>query len=309
MKTIDIFEKNKCSYLRIFLMVYICIRHLGDYESSIPFFLKQGFLACGIFFLLSGYGLMLSYNKKGSEYLQGYFKKRVLRLIIPLILVFPVFLLIKYGLGDLSGFGLKNYLKDIRGSRFIINYSWYVYIQIYLYILFFFEVKKKNNQLRMLIFNIAVVLVMFLLKFSACYYLSTFCFNLGIYLANKEHLKVNILKTMLSLVGFIALMVPYISLENYYIKYPIGIFACLAFALFTTYALSYISVGANNALSKISSITYECYICQGIVFLLYYRILNIDINVVVNCLLCVCAIFILGFVVNMISNKIFKRFI
>lgn len=44
-----------------------------------------------VFFFLSGYGLMVSLITKGQEYLDGFLKKRLLKIVLPLVLCSIVF--------------------------------------------------------------------------------------------------------------------------------------------------------------------------------------------------------------------------
>ena len=44
-----------------------------------------------VFFFLSGYGLMVSLITKGQKYLDGFLKKRLLKIVLPLVLCSIVF--------------------------------------------------------------------------------------------------------------------------------------------------------------------------------------------------------------------------
>lgn len=50
----------------------------------------MGEMAVSVFFLMSGYGLALSYAKKGDAYLNGFIKKRLWKLLLPFIITVVV---------------------------------------------------------------------------------------------------------------------------------------------------------------------------------------------------------------------------
>lgn len=299
----DILNKNKCTILRVFLLIYICIRHMGDYISQIPFVLKNGFLMCGVFFCLSGFGLSLQLSKKGDDYLNNFWHKRVFKLLIPLIVVFPIFFILKYYCQNLE-IGIVKFIKNIHNSNLIIDYSWYIYEAIMLYIIFYYVAAKKKNSKVILYINLIFVILLYILKFNPCWYLSTLCFYLGICIFKRKKIKVNFLYLFVSLIVFTLLMYFYYIFHSYYLKNIFGIFACLQWCIFIIFLLSYVPNTIElNVLKKIGEISYECYLVQGLIFIIVYKILRLNPNlttIIPNLLL----IIISGFLLNKISNCI-----
>ena len=112
--------------------------------ASVKYFRDVGFLMVGGFFLISGYGLMYGVkNKKG--YLRGFFRSRILAIIIPYYVIDAVYILLKYwSKTDPETF--KIYLKEsLMGLQL-----WFVPVMVLLYVLFriaFIGHEKRENKL------------------------------------------------------------------------------------------------------------------------------------------------------------------
>ncbi len=153
-------------------------------------FVYVGPLAVAVFFFLSGYGLTFSYLKKGDEYLNGFFRKRLLSLIVPFLIVLVPYNLIVVLRGR---FVLNDFFYSvIDGDPLNVKYSWYVAVILLFYVLFFIVAKLskgKRNQLMLIMLSITIVYV------GAClasgipshYYSSVIGFLLGmVFACHKE---------------------------------------------------------------------------------------------------------------------------
>lgn len=97
---------------------------------SIKYFRDVGYLMVGGFFLISGYGLMYGVLKK-KDYLKGFFRKRILALLIPYYLIDFAYVVIRYySTTDMAAF--KTYvIESIFGLQL-----WFVPVMVLLYVLF-----------------------------------------------------------------------------------------------------------------------------------------------------------------------------
>ena len=107
-------------YLKGILALVVVFCHIQYDRINLPIFKVFNYVgnfAVALFFFLSGYGLMSQYVKKGNKYLQGFFRKRILKLII-IYLVFIMFLVILTGCGSAT---VKEEVKIIvpQGNPFI----------------------------------------------------------------------------------------------------------------------------------------------------------------------------------------------
>ena len=79
---------------------------LRDYPDS---FLSSrliiaGRLAVGLFFFVSGYGLIKQYKQKGRSYLDTFFKKKGMSIFIPFLLAMVVYFIYRNLIGELNFF-------------------------------------------------------------------------------------------------------------------------------------------------------------------------------------------------------------
>lgn len=134
------------------LALLVILGHLDTVVSSqtkILMPLHMATPAVAVFFFMSGYGLMLSYTKKGEQYLSGFVTKSVIKLLIPLVLtscLYQFTLLLK---GD---FNFSRIIEQyIDGSETALVHSWYVYALFLFYILYYlvFQFVKKGKCLCM----------------------------------------------------------------------------------------------------------------------------------------------------------------
>lgn len=175
------FDKNTSLALRGICAVEIMIGHLGIATKSAVLYpnRKAGILFVGIFFALSGYGLMYSlWNKEG--YLDRFLLKRLSTLLIPAYVIYLIGVLLV---------NPYNFLDIFRVDFFFTETNWYVWEQLAMYTAFyicarFMDIKKSHVILFVLSF--IFVCVAFAVKLERPWYGSTFCFWLGIFYFIKK---------------------------------------------------------------------------------------------------------------------------
>lgn len=99
-------EKQLCPFslqatfpLRGVLALGITFHHISQridwFVPDCPWWISQfsfvGAPIVAVFFFLSGYGLMVSLKRKGKMYLEGFIKKKIFKIALPLILCSLVF--------------------------------------------------------------------------------------------------------------------------------------------------------------------------------------------------------------------------
>lgn len=135
--------------LRGILSVLIVLQHLSGYYTAPGFmaiFKHIGFIVVGVFFFLSGYGLMSSRLHK-ADYMINFLKRRIVKLIVPFwvanLLYATIFWVIGYEFTveklmlSMLGIGIFTENGMINGP------SWYISVQVILYILFFLAYRKN----------------------------------------------------------------------------------------------------------------------------------------------------------------------
>lgn len=146
-------------------------------------FRKAGILIVGIFFFLSGYGLMYSLENK-KDYLVGFLKKRITAILLPVFLV-CIFTMLIYSIildnnNSIIGLAL-NSIKSI---------NWYVWEIFGCYILFYLAYKfaEKKTAFKIVVIICSLfICISYVTGLSNPWYGSTLCFPLGLWaMQNKE---------------------------------------------------------------------------------------------------------------------------
>lgn len=300
-----ILEKNTTDAIKGFLVVYVAIHH---YIQNIvnPQFLNTlnfvGFLCVSFFFLMSGYGLTLSYYKHKN--LKGFFKKRFLRLYFP-------FVIANILVAILNNIVIKsNYsIIDILFTSFTLRtiYSkiilWYVFVQILMYIFFYISFKLlKNKNSKILCIIISTLVYIFIAKYlgqGAWRYNTCLCFSVGVIIATyKEQLKSILEKYCIGIIGilftiFIASW--YLVIKGIY-SYYITFICAIIFALLLV-AITYKIDFQSKIYGYIGKISYEFYIIQ-------LPVINMIIDLIGNNVLGIYLILLGTIVISIITNKI-----
>ena len=99
-------------------ILLVILSHIGHDGFHHRMFVPLGGFGVAIFLILSGYGLMESFKKKGLE---NYFRKRFLRILTPYILWVMIYTIIMYGMQ------WQIFLSDIR--YWFVEYIsiWYIF--------------------------------------------------------------------------------------------------------------------------------------------------------------------------------------
>lgn len=165
-------DRNLTNMVKFAAAVTVVLHHYSQYVSHnnlsdsivYDFFnLYGGYFAVGVFFFLSGFGLMESEKKKHLE-LVPFLKKRWLRVYIPVLLVTVIWMLVRQWLPEkvvLPRSGVIGVLYDFLWG-FGDSYLWFVRVIIFLYAAFavFAQVRVKHGMARaMLVLNLMTVAV------------------------------------------------------------------------------------------------------------------------------------------------------
>lgn len=178
---------------------------------------KAGILFVGIFFMLSGYGLM--YNLDNQEgYLSRFLRKRLLNLLIPAYMVYIIW-------GCLEGlliknFSLKTFLEYILLSNFWLKTNWYVFEIAVFYIVFYCLYKllpKQRANILLALMTIIFIFIAFFLKIDNPWYGSSICFPFGILYEQYAELFNKWMKKSYWLKGIAALFICGLSIVLFFL--------------------------------------------------------------------------------------------
>ena len=183
------FEQKQMMALRGICAIEIMLGHIGIATESLVLFpnRKAGILFVGIFFALSGYGLMYSVSNK-ENYLQGFWKKRIPKILIPAYVTFLIGIVIR---SIMSG-NANNFVNIISIKRFFGQTNWYVWELLVMYIVFYIcarlDKSLSKSQYILLVFSLVFVCVAFEMRVANPWYGSTLCFWLGLFYYMKSEM-------------------------------------------------------------------------------------------------------------------------
>ena len=141
------------------------------------------YLAVGVFFFLSGYGLLRQYRSRGEDYLDGFLCRRVLSTFLIMALV----IVMKAGYQYLlfREFDWKLCLRSFLFGKTALAYGWFFQAILLLYLLFYLVyLFASRASLRIVLIALGMIgyvaLSMLLSDQPSLYYNSVFCFPLGL---------------------------------------------------------------------------------------------------------------------------------
>lgn len=301
---------NQTNWIRSIAILMVMMSHyypllgLTYSDGVISFCLNFGYMGVAIFFLLSGYSVMISKNNK-SNYLKGFLANRLLRLYVPFLIVFILnfFVLLITGkevkIEDILMFPIMSLPNTL---------NWYLKIQLGLYILFFIIAKLIKNNIVMIgitsVICISYMIVGFFSGLTAFWYETVFAFPVGMLLANyKERIyqiitKRYYLSLPFSLMVFLACLIPY-YLKGGTIFEIVFVFGMLQFIVCLCARIA--GNVSNILLAHLGVISLELYlvhivIINAVIVNLELEKQNLLINIIVFTMFIVVSIFVAKFV-------------
>lgn len=173
--------------LRGLLAILIFLHHVEYRTHSgnlFRLFQNCGYPIVAIFFFLSGYGLMVQYQKKGDDYLKNFLILRLPSVLIPFIIMNLIYYPIRlYILQDDLSFN-----RLIHGIT-IVNGGWYIVALIYFYLIFYISFSKIHHDFKLRYIFIIVSSIVYIIlcvnqfKDYPYWYQSCLGFSLGIFWA------------------------------------------------------------------------------------------------------------------------------
>ena len=279
---------QQAGYIKGIFAIYIVFHHVSQFctGSGLRYgFWNTGYLAVAVFFFLSGYGLL--YNVTASEnYLKGFLKKRVLKILVPFLVVYFIYIIVDYFEG------IRYSAMDIFESFFngapIAANLWYVLFILLYYIVFYIialAVGAKRTWgiiVFSFLFLVAWCVFCFRKNFGGVWSISGFGITVGmLFAACKEKIeklfdRAYFVFVILFTVAFFAVQHVATRVYTVFGGWSLKVAMSLLFTLAVITLLYRIRIG-NTILKFFGTISFELYMIHG-VFLKLLRGNHIYIN-------------------------------
>ncbi len=178
---------DKTTILRGFLSIAIIFHHIShninDKGIIFSYFSIIGVLIVSTFLFLSGYGITISFLQKRKYYLNYFWEKRILYIFIVYLIATIIYWSYKSIFLN-SIIPIKTILISIIDLKPIVDYSWYIIIQMILYIIWwgiYYTFKNKTKRICFVFLGV-IILIILLIYFNYPNYtwISNFSFFIGI---------------------------------------------------------------------------------------------------------------------------------
>jgi peptidoglycan/LPS O-acetylase OafA/YrhL len=280
------FSKDATLPLRGFLALFIVLHHLSlrlayikpdGYLLDFAEFIDWGEPIVSVFFFMSGYGIIKSYQNKGKSYLDGFITGRLLKIVVPYIICCILYI-------PFNNFSFSSIicLETWKHDCPFLPSSWFV-IVIFIEYLFFYFVARifsevKNTIISNYFLSLVLVFALICLDFRSWWWKDLICFNFGMSISfHEEYLRRLLLnKKMLLVLGGLLLFVlnlpELINISSNFLL-PIRVFLL---PIFVWQLVCYTKYTWNSILKWLGNISYEIYLVHTAILIYLYNTLGIN---------------------------------
>lgn len=183
----DYLSLGSFTALKGFMAMVVVFHHLAQImpEEGYCFrlFTDIGPYAVAVFFLLSGFGLSTQFRAKGKAYFDGYFKKLLLKIVLPYFVMNLIYYFFR-GIVLGEGLTLASILSDASRGVTLVTHSWFIIAILLFYTAFYLCFRVCRNSW---LANILIYLLVFAyvcackrLEFGYWWYQSSLAFGVGV---------------------------------------------------------------------------------------------------------------------------------
>lgn len=288
-------------------ILMVIIGHVSSrYGSSVLNYM--GAFGVALFLFISGYGLVMSYNKNG---LNNFFKKRFINVFIPYVAITTIWIIFDLIKGKI--YSLKTYVLLLIGfdyNRTIDETMWYISFILLWYIIFYiiFKCTNKNLLRVILLFSVSFIFYKFqetgiMMNFSWQWYLHAFTFPIGVVAATylKEGIspKTAIALNIISLILIIFLLNK--IQESMYVYISINII--IAVFMITLVIIKNSRRKSSNGLCLVGKYSYELYLVEGYSMKIFLSSSNRNLALLVY----IIAVISLSYIIKKVFNIAFGK--
>ena len=245
------------------------------------------------FLFYSGYGVRVSFDKKGINYLNSFPRKRILKTYARVLSILVVFLLAQITLG--VRYSIQKVLKALVLWDSFGNSNWYLFTILVMYVgtyalyQLFSDVKKANNV--MLAF---VLIYMFGMSYAkqSWWYNTALCYWLGLVYPDVKKLMEDIATKKWSYWGILItlslfmIILHSVGIANAFLNGVLYNIKSIAFMLLILLFSMRFAIG-NRVLSWCGDHVFEVYLLQRLPMIVFYGLGVAEISILLWLMLCV----------------------
>lgn len=314
-----VIDRGFSDLLKIISCLMVASSHYAQYivKEEIPttLFIKLlstqgGYLGVSIFFFLSGYGLMCSYQNKQLSFWSD-LKKRILKVYIPAVIISIIWIFslccypsLQYNSQQLNEtitfLHIPKYVIGVFALQFYDSVLWFVKVILLLYLFFYTYLLIKNRinkyvALFFLVFSSFATCIITYYTISLFAVVSIPLFAIGILIS--EHADIIISKRTILFTTYICIIltIGYIFRNNMFVLHGLINYVIICLAL---YCLTFYSIRINGINPFLTSSTYY-------VYLIHKKILFILITI--NSLYNLTSFLIISIIISLITSYISKK--
>ena len=307
------FDLKETMPLRGILAIGVWLTHLCPYlDRDAPIltdFCLWGPPSVACFFLLAGYGLAVSYEKSGESYLNGFFRRRLLRLIWPWLIMIVIYQGWRFVQGS---FSLSKMLEEPSPM------SWFLYALLIWYVIFYLSFRCSTKTCRLIVlWSLAMVYLAVTIHYGMGYYwMSILPMPIIMSLVPIEK-QIKGFITRHPYMVWIGVFILTMSVLTYatfgQFGYSLPVWGPPVYTVlpFSVLLLTYILGGSRSrVLNFLGSISYEFYIVHGLIVMLFHKDCLFGLqgvcNVILTLLLNLLFVIIAASLMNMASSFVYS---
>ena len=277
----------------IAMIMIIFLHSINEYEwydstlSNLLLIPMFGTFGCSLFFFMSGYGVLNSLHKKEDAIKYNYLLGQIKKIVIPVAIVYAINTIVL----PLA----LSYNDIIINHSNILTFSlpegtdiWFIKIILFDYLTTFFIFKStldyKKQFVYIAITQVALIVILYILKADSYWYVSNLCFVLG-----AVYSKFPIFKNKYLIASIVIFMASYICLTSGIKSAPIQILGNITFCIVTIFAISkrdklgnwLCFIGKNSLLYYLLNIPIMLLIPSENMYAIIYFIANVFITTII----------------------------
>lgn len=182
------FDKDKLILVKALMALVIVADHLNFFLDLAPLkpFRELGAPIVSVFFFISGFGLVRSYQTKGALYLKSFLQRKFLRIVLPALLALVCYYLLLWKSG-------RSYLDEWKNLLLygtpVLPFSWFAEAIVFFYLVYYCSFKflpGKWKSAGLLSGTLSWMALTILAGYDWCWWICSLSFPSGAFFAHKE---------------------------------------------------------------------------------------------------------------------------